>query len=174
MPRTIRNKALRKKTRHPNICREFDDSPLAACAKGSLEALPGRDREVFFDPQSATCSVFFDECIKHLEQDATRWDYLIVATAQDRMVVAVEVHEGTAKEIPKVVEKKQWTEDWLARECPAALPMVWRWVAPQGVSFQRGGQYAKRLAVNGIRFPERKILLGEGQPPVPQPFFLLR
>jgi len=151
----------KKRTRHTRICREFDLSPLARCAKGALGALPARDRALFIDEQHIACSVFFDECVGQFAPESARWDYLVVSTLSRRKVVAVEVHEGTVHAIDQMLAKKAWTQRYLQEHCPAALPKSWLWVAPEGVRFPRGGTHAKRLATAGIRFPTRKVVAGD-------------
>jgi hypothetical protein len=156
-----------RRTRARNLCRHFDSTELASCARPGLEVLEVGHRPIVLGGANIACGVHLDLCRKMREPNASRWDYVFVERDTDNGV-AIEVHHTDSDlvdrmdVVDRMIEKKQWAEKLLAEQCPNVRVLGWFWLAspPESQIFiLPQSPKARRLADAKIRFPQITITL---------------
>jgi hypothetical protein len=119
-----------------------------------------------------THSLNLDDAMKAVAPGDSRWDYGIGTLLPDgrtEVVVWVEVHSATTSEVSRFLKKHEWLKQWMAKQpafdrlTKAALlakldPFLW--VATEtGVHIQPGSPQSKKLALCGIKIPQRIVTL---------------
>jgi hypothetical protein len=121
-----------------------------------------RNRLSCQDTRKISGSLNLDAAVAHLYPDAARWDYGIgiKKTETTDKAIWVEVHPADANQVRKMIEKGIWLKNWLKNRAPDLMAIThedsaYVWVASGGVSFQRNSPQTKRLALEGIAFPQK-------------------
>jgi hypothetical protein len=70
------------------------------------------------------------------------------------------VHPADANQVQKIIDKLTWLKNWLMNSAPNLMSITgndspYVWVASGSVSFQRNSPQTKRLALEGIAFPQK-------------------
>jgi len=125
---------------------------LAGSWQPGLQALRPADR-VRVTPgntRSLRGSVDLDAAYAAAEPNASRWDYGIGYLAR---VYWVEVHPATDGDIPEVLSKLQWLQNWLAGAGRALRkhPTEFVWVSSGRTAFTPSSPQRRRLAQAGLR-----------------------
>jgi hypothetical protein len=150
-----------RRTHATNLCRHFDGTELATCARPGLEALETDHKPVVRGGNSIGCGVALDRCRRIREPNAARWDYVFIARDTDHGV-AIEVHHTDANEVDRMIAKKQWAETVIAEHCPRVHVLGWIWIASPPTSqifILPQSPNARRLAEAKIRFPQVAVTL---------------
>src|SRR5580700_3381837 len=95
----------------PKLCRHFDRTVLARCARAGLDALEAEHKEIIVGGAHIACGVALDRCRQPHEPDANRWDYVFTVRGHDPDLadaIAVEVHHADAGEVSVMIAKKSW------------------------------------------------------------------
>ena len=145
-----------RRTRARNLCHHFDGTELATCARPGLEVLEVGHKPVVLGGASIGCGVALDRCRQAHEPNARRWDYVFVVRDTDSGI-GIEVHHTDPNEVDVMIEKKQWAEALLAKQCPDIDVEYWLWIASPPASeifLLPQHPYARRLADAGIQFPQ--------------------
>lgn len=130
-------------------CKAIEDA-----ARPGLKALAGRHRRLVDSPKVYRCSVDLDEARRADEPNASRWDYVLVASSA---AIAMEVHPAKASEVHALIRKKGWAIALLGQ---CGVPVArWHWVRPPGspLQFLRNSRQARLLAKAGISFPSSRL-----------------
>jgi hypothetical protein len=132
--------------------------------RAGLQALLEGDRERLScqDTRKISGSLHLDAAVTPLYPNAARWDYGIgiKKTESKDKAIWVEVHPADANHVRKMIEKGIWLKNWLKNRAPDLMAITYGdsayiWVASGGVSFQRNSPQTKRLALEGIAFPQK-------------------
>lgn len=153
---TNRGGSRGRRARARNLCRHFDGTELATCARPGLDTHEVEHKTVVLGGESIGCGIALDRCRQAREPNARRWDYIFVVRDTDSGI-AIEVHHTDPNEVDVMIEKKQWAEDLLAKQCPDLDVEYWLWIAspPSSEIFLLPQHpYARRLADAGIQFPQ--------------------
>lgn len=114
------------------------------------------------DAKRVTGSVDIDTALQPTYPNATRWDYAIGyrINNKDDKAFFVEYHRAKADEVPRVLRKKQWLEDWMRGKAIDRLhPRRFVWVSAGGIKIPRNAPQWRRLHAHGLRLV-RRLKLG--------------
>jgi hypothetical protein len=140
-------------------------SLLAHAYRRGLQALKEADRN------RVTCgntrrlrgSVNLDVALAARCPNEPVWDYGIgvASTRNPDRVWWLEVHPATAGNVPEVIAKLNWLKTWLVQSGSPLRQMRsgYVWVASGSVSIPRHGRHLKLLAVAGLRFAGKHLVL---------------
>ena len=107
-------------------------------------------------------SVDIDAALEAACPDATRWDYAIgyrINNRDDRAFF-VEFHRAKTDEVPRVLRKKQWLENWMQGKPLANLQeREFVWVSAGGIRIPPNSRHRRVLNAHGLRL-ERRLHLG--------------
>ena len=129
---------------------------IAECLKSGLQALGGNSTKIKVRvTRDLKGSVDIDACLARRYPNAPRWDYVF---GYKNHVYYVEVHQGKASEVEKVIRKFNWLKQWRARSATSLEDLKdqssHHWVSTQGtVSIRQRSNLRRRLDQNGIRGP---------------------
>lgn len=133
-----------------------------------LQALTERDRNRLScqNPRKISGSLNLDATLAQIYPNAPRWDYGIGIrkTVSKDKAIWIEVHPGDANQVSKIIEKLTWLKNWLGNNARDLLTITegdypYIWVASGRVSFQKTSPQAKRLAKEGIKFPQEHYFI---------------
>ena len=134
------------------------------CYRVGLQALLEGDRNRLScqDTRKISGSLNLDAEVALLYPNAPRWDYGIgiKKTESKDKAIWVEVHPADANQVQKIIDKLTWLKNWLMNSAPNLTSITgngspYVWVASGSVSFQRNSPQTKRLALEGIAFPQK-------------------
>lgn len=131
-----------------------------------LRALRGDDstRVAVRRTSRLTGSVDLDTTLKPSAQNESRWDYGIGYKGNgNEEAIWIEVHPADSHHVRDVIAKSQWLRRWLAT-APDLLRITrnnrqYVWLSTKGVSLQPGSRQARQLAMAGVSFPQKRLIL---------------
>lgn len=144
-----------------SLCRAFEDSALVGCARAGLAVLERHHTTIVTAGSRTACGVHLDQCRRHHEPDAPRWDYVFTMREGDA-AVCVEVHPTGPNDVDDMIAKKTWAEALLSSQCPTLQVERWIWLSPPSnaeVMLLPQHPNAKRLAEARIEFPRPRCHL---------------
>lgn len=130
---------------------------VSSCYKNGLQAL-GNNSAKIKPLRSRNCegSLNIDSCLREVESDAPRWDYII---GYNSKVYCIEVHPASGGEVKSVINKVNWIKNWLNtigisikiynRKHP-----TYHWIASGKVTILRNSTYARKLSEASVEFPK--------------------
>lgn len=102
-----------------------------------------------------TDSLDLDEAMRPAYPMANRWDYLL-GVANKEIIVAVEPHTATDREVRVLISKKAQAIAFLRDHLrPGRSVARWIWIAHGRVGFTRMDRAIRQLDQNGIQFQGR-------------------
>ena len=136
--------------------------------RAGLQALTERDRNRLScqNPRKISGSLNLDAALAQTYPNADRWDYGIgiKKTVSTDKAIWIEVHPGDVNQVSKIIEKLIWLKNWLRNNGRDLLALTegdypYVWIASGRVSFQKNSPQARRLASEGLRFPQRHYVI---------------
>ncbi len=153
-----RKRERRRLPRARGNCRHFE-GVLAGCSRNGMTGLEAAHQVLVLQSEKVVCSVNLDACRLAAEPEAPRWDYVLVIGSGDGMGIGLDVHPAAATQVQSMVNKKNWADALLHRECENLRVKAWAWVVPNGDEplFTPNHPQARVLAEAGISFPARAL-----------------
>lgn len=150
----------RRRTRAVRLCRHFDGTDLAGCARPGLDVLEAEHKVLITTAGKIACGVALDRCREQQEPTANRWDYVFTLREGNKSF-AIEVHHAAADQADNMIAKKRWAEQLIASRCPNLECESWIWVAPLAGSilFDRLHPTTRLLAEAKITYPIKRCPL---------------
>ena len=140
---------------------------LAEGYRPGLQALreADRDRVRCSDTHRLRGSVDMDRALEEAHPEEPRWDYGIGhSKSKAEEAIWVEVHDANSQHVASVRRKALWLKDWLGKHAVRLLQITrdddgYVWLSTGGVSIQRGSRQARELALAGVSFPRKRLVL---------------
>lgn len=110
------------------------------------------------DPRRITGSVDIDAALRLVYPRGNRWDYAIGyrITSRDDKAFFVEFHKAIVDEVDRVIQKKEWLENWMNGKPVASLQQKkFVWVASGGVNIPQGSPQRRSLNAKGLTLVRR-------------------
>lgn len=103
-------------------------------------------------------SVNLDECTKKIYPSQNRWDYIV---GYQKKIYFFEIHPASSSHIDTMINKKKWLMDWVNKNGKIIKNHIggqkaYQWIATGRVGITRNSSQARKLAQNGITFPNTK------------------
>jgi hypothetical protein len=141
--------------------------PLANAYRPGLQALREEDRGRIncSQPRRLKGSVNLDTALARIAPDDSRWDYGIGWTdSQSEVAIWIEVHSADSHHVSEVFRKAAWLKKWLKANSASLFGMTRRedglvWLSTGPISLQRGSRQARQLALAGVSFPRKMLVL---------------
>lgn len=128
---------------------------VSSCFHLGLQALGPNSRYVnAHNPRLLGGSIDLDECLKSLEPNANRWDYII---AYNEVSYCLEIHPATDGEVKTILKKAAWLNNFLQTNIPTLNKKPYHWIASGKIGILPTSRKAKILAQNGITFPKSRL-----------------
>ena len=110
------------------------------------------------DAKRVTGSVDIDAALRSAYPNATRWDYAIGyrINSKDDKAFFVECHRAKVDEVPRVLQKKQWLQDWMrSKPMDRLRPRRFVWVSAGGIKIPTNSPHRRTLNMQGLQLVRR-------------------
>ena len=136
---------------------------IAPYFQNQLNALSNAHQNSIFpsNPKRITGSVNIDAALQLTYPNDNRWDYAIGyrISSQDDKAFFVEFHRAKVDEVLRVLQKKQWLENWMYGKPVANLQQKkFVWVSAGGIQIPPNSPQRRDLNIHGLQLVRRLTL----------------